>query len=344
MAISGFDKRKMPRNVIPTDTVISVTDNCNSQCAMCNIWQSESKRNIPLDYLNNLPTTLKYINVSGGEPFLRTDLVDVIKSLINRCPKANVIISTNGFLTKRISKTMARIKKYAPHVGVAISIDGIGDIHDKIRGIPGSFKQATATVEELIRAGFTNLRLAFTAAKGNVAELSCVYNLANKYGIQFTCSVAHNSEIFFKTSSNNGLDRDELHKQLSLVARKELMAFKPKKWLRAYFYQGLLGFALGEPRLLPCVAGRNSFFVNTDGSIYPCYVLNVPMGNLKTKDPFDKTWNSSKALKARSSVSNCQKNCWMICTTRVAIKQAPINTSAWVIKNKIKAHLGASVF
>ena len=127
------------------DIVIAVTYNCNSRCQMCNIWQKTDNINaLGKDELLNLPENLENINISGGEPFLRADLPELIKAIKARCPKAKVIISTNGFATETVLSQMEKILKIMPEIGVAVSLDGL-DGNYCIQG------RMTPSVEALVK-------------------------------------------------------------------------------------------------------------------------------------------------------------------------------------------------
>ena len=100
-----FDK------TLPTNAIIAITLNCNSKCTMCDIWKNNIKNELHAkDYLK-LPSSLKDINLTGGEPFLRTDIADIIKNIKSACPNARLIINTNGFLPKSVERQIANIIK-----------------------------------------------------------------------------------------------------------------------------------------------------------------------------------------------------------------------------------------
>jgi molybdenum cofactor biosynthesis enzyme MoaA len=87
--------------MIPIDAVLAVTYNCNSKCRICQIWRNKSTNKVDSQVYNKLPPTLKHINISGGESFLRDDLPEIISVIEEQCPSSNIIISTNGFLTQK---------------------------------------------------------------------------------------------------------------------------------------------------------------------------------------------------------------------------------------------------
>ena len=96
----------MPKTRKPIDAVVAVTYACNSKCVMCDIWKMEAKKPLDADQYLKLPSSLKYLNISGGEPFLRPDIVDVVKNMRKACPKAQLIFSSNGLVPELVVEKM----------------------------------------------------------------------------------------------------------------------------------------------------------------------------------------------------------------------------------------------
>jgi len=308
---------------------------------MCNIWKLKDTPELELEQYKKLPPTLRDINVSGGEPFLRQDIVDLVRILHETCPKARIVISTNGYLTDLIKEKMREILKIAPNAGVGISIDGISEMHDKIRGIPGGFNLAIKTVNALREEiGLRNLRLAFTVSKQNVEHLGKVYDLSRELGVQFTMALAQSSEFFFGGKQvEESPDINILKEQFNYVIRRELGSWQPKRWVRAYFTKSLLDFAVTGEQALSSRAGTDFFFLDPFGNVYPSVVHNAIIGDIHNKN-FREIWNSSEAETARTKVHEAKRDVWMICTARTAIKNHPIRVGWWILKNKLKAQGG----
>src|SRR5690606_11375599 len=137
-------------------------------------------------------------------------------------------------LTQRILQSVRDMAKNEPKIGLAISLDGPAEVHDAVRAIPKAHERALATLRELQDAGFTNLRLAFTATPGNVSHMRYVYDLSRQLGVQFTCAIQHSSEHYFHTPPpEERLNLDELRKQFLPIMRDELRSASPKRWVRA---------------------------------------------------------------------------------------------------------------
>jgi MoaA/NifB/PqqE/SkfB family radical SAM enzyme len=307
------------------EAVIAVTYKCNSRCIMCNIWKiREHFGELTVGDFSNLPQDLKDINISGGEPFLRTDLKEIIQAIKNRCPEAKVVISSNGFATELIISQMREIKKIMPNIGIAISIDGIGQVHNKIRGIENGFEKATTTISKLRELGIKNLKIGFTIGEYNAKELFEVYALAKKLETELSLTVVHSSENYF--GQENEIKNIELVvKSLNWLIEKELAAWNYKNWGRAYFAYGAREFVKTGERVLPDYSGILSIFVNPQGVIYPCDVSNQKLGNLKNI-------NDIENIKI-SQLNGCEKS-WMVCTARQSIKKHFIKVIWWIVLHK----------
>ncbi|NUP88765.1 MAG: radical SAM protein [Candidatus Sumerlaeia bacterium] len=326
----------------PIDVVLAVTYRCNARCVMCDIWKDYPPDVLrPEDY-ERLPTTLKYVNVSGGEPFLRPDLPEIIEVVLQRSPRAQVVISSNGFLPRRVHDQMARIVKFYPRIGIGFSVDGLSEMHHRIRGIAGGFERLMESLRICQDLGVKNIRIAFTASRDNVGDFRRVYELANEMGVQFTCAVAQDSSHYFKKQGNITVENEPLREELEYIVSSELRSSSPKRWMRAYFESGLYEFAAGQTRLQRCHAGSSFFFLDSYGNVYPCNVLDEPMGNIR-EQTFEEIWFGKDADRVRETVEGCPNGCWMICTARTSILESKSEVLAWVAKNKIRAHRGQTV-
>ncbi|MCX6740487.1 MAG: radical SAM protein [Candidatus Parcubacteria bacterium] len=318
---------------LPRDLVLAVTYNCNSKCRMCNIWKSEPLPVLALSEYEKLPASFKDINISGGEPFLRPDLVDLIKLLVAKNPQARIVISSNGFATELIKAKMQEILKIKPEIGIGISVDGIGEIHDQIRGIPGGFQKVLATIKELKALGVKNIRLAYTAGDYNIDQLYKVYQLSQELGTEFTLAAIHNAENYFNTTDNKITKLEEFRQEFGLLIKEELNTWNVKRWLRAYFAYALYKFLATGKRLLPNYSGQDNIFIDPLGNVYPADVSGHIMGNLKEFNNFSDLYYSKVSQEA-ISLEKINQN-WMMCTARYAMERHAPRVIGWIIKAKI---------
>lgn len=337
IAYAKTKERLKAKKYSPRDATIAITHHCNSRCQMCNIWQDKNPAVLPVSAFNNLSPDLRYINLSGGEPFLHPDLIEIVKTVNQNSPKAKIIISTNGLLSNLIVERMAEIKKIDPRVGVRVSIDGLSDTHDKIRGIPGIFRAAMETVAGLKKIGIKNLGISFTIMDNNVAELKDVYDLSQELGVELALAAVQNSDIYFNKKDNRLSYVDKVREGLNYIIAKELKSPNPKHWLRAYYDFGLLHYAEKGERLLKSGAGFNSMFIDASGNIFPSMLITLKIGNLR-ENHLDEIWNSPVAGKVRAKIinENIQES-WIVCTIREEMKRNAPKVLKWIFVNKFKS-------
>jgi len=322
---------------LPTDALVAVTYSCNAKCIMCNIWKERPQNELKPEEFAKLPASLKDINITGGEPFLRTDLPDIVQNITDKNPKVRLVISSNGFLTDRIVNFMNEIRKINRFSCIALSLDGIGEMHDEIRGINNAYDKVIRTITGLKKSGFNDIRIGYTASKHNVSHLEKVYNLSQDLGIEFTMSIVHNSDNYFSIDTNQSPDSDELEDQLKNVIYKEYRSINPRRLLRTYYLKGLIDYSRTKKRALTCQALDDFFFLDSFGNVFPCNMLEKSIGNIR-ESSFEEIWNSDKKQKLRNYCKNCN-DCWMVCTAKSSIRREAIKVSTQVLKEAIPARL-----
>lgn len=291
-------------------------------------------------HYQKLPSSLKTINITGGEPFLRKDLVEVVRAIHSRVPSSRIVFSTNGFLTETIVSTLAEIRSFHKGIGVGVSIDGLEEVHDKIRGVKGAFERAITTVESLKRMGLKDLRIGMTLTRENLPDAKAVFDLSRTLGVEFTVTFAHNSEIYFQKTDNVPPEIASAGDQsLDGVLRAQLLSGSVKNWFRAYHIQGIMDPDLRREFISQCKAGSRYFFMTPSGDVYPCMVLNMRIGNLREVSEWDELFKGEAMAKATKAVRNCTEDCWMVCNTRSLIISHPLKAGAWVAKKKIETHV-----
>ena len=306
---------------------IIVTYRCNARCRMCSTWRfpTKPKEEIDADVYEKLPF-MNTINVTGGEPFVRDDLDDIITVLKKKTKR--LVISSNGYFTERTLKLFDKHK----NIGIRISIEGLPKANDDLRGIPDGFDHGIRTLIELRHKGVKDIGFAVTVCDKNAKDMIELYHLAKMMHIEFATAAIHNSFYFHKFDNKFQQPQIAVDEFTKLI--NELLKSKRiKDWFRAYFNYGLLNYIKGNPRLLPCEMGRDAFFLDPLGEILPCNVINQSMGNLKEKS-FNEIWNGPEAEKIRQKLKNCQKNCWMMGSVSQQMKKYISRPTVWILKHK----------
>jgi radical SAM protein with 4Fe4S-binding SPASM domain len=305
---------------------------------MCNVWKhpTEPAEEIRPGVLTKLPP-LKFCNITGGEPFLRDDIEEIVG--VVRGKARRVVISTNGYFTERILDVARKNRD----IGIRISIEGLAAANDELRGLRDGFDRGLRTLLELDRMGLTDIGFGITVSDRNARDMIELYELAKAMNLEFATAAVHNSYYFHK--HDNVITRtDEVARCFEELIRELLKTRRVKNWFRAYFNYGLINYIKGRPRLLPCEAGTENFFVDPWGEVRPCNGMEEgiwmeSMGNLNEKS-FEEIWDSEKAREVREKVSYCPKNCWMIGTAAPVMKKYFHVPLWWVVKNKLRTLLG----
>jgi radical SAM protein with 4Fe4S-binding SPASM domain len=300
---------------------------------MCNIWQQPSENELNPDEYLKLPSSLKVVNVTGGEPFIRSDIDLIVKNLVKLNPKMRVVISSNGFFIDAMKTKLIKIKQFLPSIGVGVSLQGIEEVHNSVRGNKESFKRAVASLKMLKDIGIKDIRTGMTFTEENCGQIKDVYALSRELGIQFTGTYAHNSDVYFKTSSNVKKSIDLT--QLDDVIKSELKSRKAKSWFRAYYFHGAKESLSGKKKIDKCCAGERFFYMDPFGNVYPCIMLDQVMGNIRDFKDFDELFNGPQADKVRQRVKECPHICWMVCTVRSNLIRHPLEPISWSVKNKL---------
>jgi radical SAM protein with 4Fe4S-binding SPASM domain len=326
----------------PTYAIIAVTLKCNAKCIMCDIWKRKSGREVEPAFYQRLPSSLREVNITGGEPFLRENLPEIIEVIHSRCDSPRIVISSNGLLPKRIKDSMDRIIEINDGIAVRISIDAVGKKHDELRGMPGAFGKAMESLSILKKNGVRDLGIALTLMDSNVSEVNKVYDLADEMGVEFSLSVVTSSPIYFgEKDSLMPSDNGALRERFNYLVRSELRHWRPRRFARAYFDNTLWEYLHTKRRPLRCDAGKGFFYLTPDGNLYGCDVLDFPLGNLKDHG-FKELWFSERAEKFRRRANECNR-CWMICTAKTAMRRSLHKPFSWLLKNKLRVHMGAQI-
>jgi len=313
------------------EACIIVTYRCNAKCHMCHTWQYPTKpaEEITPEIVSKLPNNLDFINITGGEPFLRLDLDKIIEVALPKTKR--LVISSNGYFTDR----MVALAKKFPQVGVRISIEGLPTANDQLRGIKGGFDRGLRSLLELKALGLKDIGFGMTVSDVNAKDMIELYRLAESMGLEFATASTHNSYYFHK-HDNTFKDPEMVAREFERLSYELLKTKKVKSWFRAYFNYGMANYVRGGKRLLPCEVGTDMFFVDPFGKMFPCNGMDIemPMGDL-TKQSFEEIWHSEQAENVRKAVKQCGKSCWMIGSVAPAMRKDKLTPLKWIVKRKL---------
>jgi len=332
----------MKQNLIPTDVSIITTYRCQMRCKMCDIWKnpSDKQKEITADDLKILPN-FKFVNITGGEPFQRDDLEEIVKLMFTKSPR--IVISTSGWYYDRVIK----LAKKFPNIGIRVSIEGLKETNDLLRGRAGGFDKGYSLLKELQSMGVKDIGFGMTVSNHNHHDLLPLYEISKELKMEFATAAFHNS-FYFHKYDNLISNKSAVNSDFEKLANALLKENNPKSWFRAFFNLGLINYINGGRRMLPCEAGSANFFIEPYGEVYPCNGLEEgiwkqSMGNIREVKTFEELWFSERAQQVRERVASCPKNCWMVGTAAPVMKKYIQHPALWVAKNKIKSLLGKPV-
>ncbi len=309
---------------LPINLTVSLLYSCNSRCMTCNVYEKKVKNFTLEEYKRTFASLGKapyWFTMSGGEPFLRKDIVEICKAAYDYCKPGIINIPTNGSLYKIIPEKVEQIVSYARDTDIIInlSLDEIGAEHDRIRGFPGNWERALKTYEQLKKLRrYPNFTIGIhtVISKFNVRRFPEIYKELLKWEPDSYITEIAEERVELNTigepitpdydSYSDAIDFliSEMKKQKQVGVAKVARAF------RFEYYQMVKEY-LREPRqVIPCYAGVASAQISPDGEVWPCCVRADSMGNLRDYDyDFQRVWNSPQALKIRRSIKNQECAC-----------------------------------
>ncbi len=294
---------------------LEVTHRCICRCQMCNIWQiPDEVQDLPLSAWTDLLSSpelhgLRELDITGGEPFLRDDLRDLLmwisRSKAGYFPHLRTVaVTTNGILSDRILEVVAEIIAPLREQGVdlvlACGMDAVGALHDQIRNLKNAWTKLQTTLIGLkqLRDDHPNLILGIktTIIPANVTELNKVTEFAREHRL-FTiispCIVTANR------FGNLELEEDLRFSSSEIEAIKKFYSGPAFKW-NGHRLAMLHYLSTGEVNK-PCSAGYNTVFVRHTGDVFPCPLIPTALGNIK-KSTLKSLLSSPTAVEFRKKI------------------------------------------
>ncbi len=293
-SVVGRDLRRrwlssvMPKK--PTTINLLVNDICNSRCVMCNIWQQKRDKEFTPDQLasilmDELYSRVEYVGVSGGEPTLRRDLPELFSVICRKLPS----LKGTGIITNAIrdQDVIERVEASAKicatrHIdfNVMVSLDGLGDVHDQIRGKRGNFESAIRVIEDFKSRLHLPLSVGCTVTKTNlwhVGEL-LEYCKANDIYARFRIGeFVQRLYNFGQMAHIRGFNDDESY-HLAMFFTQLDREYETRNAVRRT-YRNIAGMLLGRPRQTACPYQDQAVVLDCRGNLQYCAPKSNTIGN-----------------------------------------------------------------
>ena len=318
--LSNFYKLQAPYKL-----TYAVTGRCNSRCRHCLVWKQKPANELTLDEIarfahNN--SQWSWIDFTGGEPTLRSDFVDIVRVFLKTNSDLIFIhFPTNGLQTDRIIETCEGILALSPpRLVVTVSIDGPPEIHDTIRGVQDGFSRACRTLAALRGISGLSVHVGLTLYPDNIGEIDRTIEALREtipgFNLrQLHVNIPHASDHFYHNAAGNPRATPEMMNAIRNFTRRRGMPRSPFEWVEWLYQKNIPAYiATGKcPR--NCAALLSSCFLGPDGTVYPCSIWNMPLGNIRaTEYRLDQLIRSERTRQLRSQLlrKECQ-NCWTPC-------------------------------
>lgn len=329
-----------------------VTSQCNSKCRTCFYHENLNARDdLTFEQMDRISATAPKFDklwLSGGEPFMRKDLVEIIKLFYDRNGVRVINLPTNGLLGERIVAETRRLLDLCPELSVHLnfSIDGLGDVHDANRGVPGGFAKTIAAMEASRRAFAGNPRLLQNVATvvtppayDQLMDLGAYLLKKDLVGTQYF-EVPRGNPRDPKTKVFTRAQVQAMHDRVfTLYEAQAMNLFKDftglKGWFARFFFLGFLRFMSDVQAAnvegpadwgMACVAGQTTFVIDANGDFRSCE-MRPPIGNLR-----DYGYDLSAALHSAAMKREIEAigggwkaNCWCThgCWVMSSVKFSP---------------------
>jgi MoaA/NifB/PqqE/SkfB family radical SAM enzyme len=338
--------------IAPTVLHVNVNLRCNTRCAMCNIWELKSPHELTLEQLETIFSDpvyarIEYLLLAGGEPTLRNDLPEMIELMHRHMPRLKkLMIPSNVIHALGVRRQYPCIVRYcADHkirLTLAVSLDGIGETHDRVRGVKGAFEkvmESIAFLKQLQKETPFNLSLDPTIFSMNFHEMQKLKDLAERLQMPITFQIAATAADYY----HNG-GQDEVLK-LEDGGRVRMIEFLTRQVAEsslfdalAYYYAEVVENLQGAPaRGMPCPFADQGLLLNPDGSLQYCH-NSRPVGNALESGSgalyYDKNNLDYREQVRKESCPSCRMSCLFF----VSLRKEVFPFLSFIIKRLFGVH------
>lgn len=320
----------------PIHLTFFVTRRCNSRCPFCFYLKStdhppENSPELTLDEIERISRSfgsLLWLAFSGGEIFLRRDLAEISRTFYRNNRPSVMLFPTNGLLPQIIRDTVLEILEACSEsvITVKLSLDGIGEEHDRVRNTPGSFEKTIETYRLLggLLEGHPNFELGINTVfcSENQDHMDSIIDYVQGMGQINT----HTISLVRGNLLQEGYKNVDIGKYRHAISRLE--ANLKAGGAKTYRFRGgrikaaqdilqrdLIRRTMEEQRrMIPCYAGRLNLVLTEDGEVYPCEILRDSLGNIRDFDyDIGRLMKGEKAKRIITRIADCGCYCTHEC-------------------------------
>lgn len=323
----------------PINLTLSITNMCNSRCQSCDIWKiypaekDRLKEELTVEEIERIFASVGevyFFNISGGEPFLRKDIVDIVRVGAQQLNPTVVHIPTNALSPQRIAglteEILVGLQRWSPGTKLTLkpSFDGVGEFHDWVRGIPGNYDKLLETLGLLrdLRAKYDHLRVGVgtVISTMNIDHLPEIIAQSQTFGVDsYISEVAEEREEMRNVGTGITPSHEQYGEAIAAFRAETFDRLKEARGLelltqgmRHFYYEITRRWIRDQKQVIPCYAGISNAHISPYGDLWPCAILasGKSLGNLKDTDyDFWSLWHSSRADEVRASIKRGECDC-----------------------------------
>ena len=333
-------KKLLYFNRIPPYLIFFVTNRCNMRCQHCFFWQdiNSGAAELTIEEIERVARSLPgllFMRVTGGEPFMRGDIADIVGAFYRFSGLRRVGINTNGFFTENIVENVKKMLTQLNGIDleIGISFDGLYEKHDTIRQCKGAFKNAVATFSALkeLKKTFPNLRLGFLATmmKDNQDEFEPLFNfLAGLEPDGIGLNLVRGAP---KNDSELEIDIEKFRSALTMINRfnqrklSKHSLFDALRYAKTRLSQRIITETfINKRRYVKCNAADKIAVLYPDGAVSACESSGYGLGNIRDYGhSFMKLWQSGAKKRVVEEIKRKKCFCTHECFITSSLVFAP---------------------
>jgi MoaA/NifB/PqqE/SkfB family radical SAM enzyme len=316
---SSFSKITGKNIKDPIVLQLPITTRCNARCAMCNIWNMDTSRDMDLiDFRKAISdpifNEIIAVGVNGGEPSLIRNLEDYVSEILKLPKIKSFNVISNGFIENRFLSSLEKIysmcqaKSVSFHI--AISLDGFSEIHNLVRGVPRVFDKTQSTIDSIVENQYKycdSFDVACTIVQQNIDNLVelDVFAEEKNYDITYRLGI-----------DNKRIESQILNKDFSVIHDFSLQQnakefihsqmYKSSDVYMKYKYYSIFYGLTNKKRLLGCAWKDEGITMDPSGDIFYCAVASDKIGSAK-KGEGKSSFFSKKNINYRAGI--IEKEC-----------------------------------
>ena len=344
-------QRRLGRPVVPYKLEFILTFSCQSRCKTCNIWSryieapERQADELSADEVIRAATSAReharWISLTGGEITDRPDLVEIVGGIMAGAGEglAMMNFTTNGIHPERVEEVFPKIlaQTGALPVFVSVSLDGLGETYEEVRGVPEGYERVRSSMATLrrLQAAYPSLSVShqLTISRFNLDQAEAIFEAALAAGDPPTVTLA--TDAFQLTRGKQGVDlrprADEVAPLVQRLAKRFSLTAPSSLPPRAYLGSVERYLETGEAPL-PCVAGYATLTIDPYGKALQCDSHDLTLGDLREHDldivALARSEGYQEALKQGA---NCRA-CWTPCQAYPTLMHHPVSSTLQVMK------------